>query len=92
MLKCIVKTTGQFMLLTRNGPIKVGVATVVEKDEFVFSRIRNGDLELLADNLPESVTQEALLSAGSVELLMESLKKPANTQETNPKTSKKKAV
>jgi hypothetical protein len=79
------------MLLTRNGPIKVGVATVVEKDEFVFSRIRNGDLELLADNLPESVTQEDLNTAGSVAVLVESLKKPVEPVAT-PKTSKKKAV
>ena len=35
MTKCIVKTTGQFMLLTRSGSIKAGTATVVEKDEFV---------------------------------------------------------
>lgn len=90
MNKCIVKTTGSFMLLTRSGSINVGIATVVEKDSFVAERIRKGDLEVLADNLPANLTQDDLLDAGSVEKLMESLK-PKAEPVTKTKTSAKKA-
>ena len=76
MNKCIVKTTGSFMLLTRTGPINVGVATLVEKDSFVADRIRKGDLELIADNLPAHLDQRDLLAAGSVEALMSKLREP----------------
>ena len=89
MTKCIVKTTGQFMLLTRSGSIKVGTATVVEKDEFVASRLRNGDLELLQDNLPDSVTQEDLITAGSVEALMVSLNPKEASASPKAKATKK---
>ena len=95
MNKCIVKTTGGFMLLTRTGPINVGVATVVEKDSFVSDRIRKGDLELIADNLPAHLDQQDLLVAGSVEALMNKLKEskaePKLMAETpsKAKTSKK---
>jgi hypothetical protein len=61
------------MLLTRSGPINVGVATLVEKDGFVSDRIRKGDLELLADDIPRTVTQADLKEAGSVEELLKNL-------------------
>ena len=80
MNKCIVKTTGSFMLLTRSGSINVGIS----------DRIRKGDLEVLADNLPANLTQDDLLDAGSVEKLMESLK-PKAEPVTKTKTSAKKA-
>ena len=78
------------MLLTRSGPIDVGIATVVEKDSFVSQRIRKGDLEVLADNLPANLTQDDLLDAGSVENLLESLK-PKAEPVSKTKTSAKKA-
>lgn len=90
MNKCIVKTTGSFMLLTRSGSINVGIATVVEKDSFVSDRIRKGDLEVLADNLPVNLTQDDLRTAGSVENLLESLK-PKAEPVSKTKTSAKKA-
>lgn len=90
MNKCIVQTTGPFMLLTRSGPINVGIATVVEKDSFVSDRLRRGDLEVLADNLPANLTQDDLLDAGSVENLLESLR-PKAEPVSKTKTSAKKA-
>lgn len=91
MTQCIVKTTGQFMLLTRSGPVNVGVATLVEKDGFVSDRIRKGDLELLADDLPHTITQADLTTAGSVEALLSGLSVPTSVDifDLKPKSKSK---
>lgn len=93
MTQCIVKTTGQFMLLTRSGPINVGVATLVDKDGFVSDRIRKGDLELLADDIPQTVTQADLKEAGSVEALVGKLSAstPTDMFDLKPKSKSKTA-
>lgn len=87
MAKCIVKTTGQFMLSTDDGYIFAQVPTVIERNQFVGSRIGLGQLQVLAEVVPPETTQEQLVAfKGTVEEFVKSLNKPVE----DPKTQAKK--
>jgi len=59
----IVKTAGAFMLCALDGftpDINSGVATLVPESAFVLSRIKIGQLVVLAKDVPNTLTQDGV--------------------------------
>lgn len=57
MMKCIVETTGEFMLLTNHSEeIPAHRPAVIIKDAFVEIKLERGELRVLAQVLPKEAT------------------------------------
>ncbi len=89
----IVKTTGSFMLCPYDGGatplIEANRPTLCPLTPFVQYRVKIGQLKVLAEDVPETATQEGLQAAESVEAYLESLKPKAPTPPAStPKTKK----
>ena len=89
----IVKTTGSFMLSPYDGGatplIEANTPTLCSLTPFVSYRVKLGQLSILAENVPEQATQEALDAAESIEEYLESLKPKADPVKPQPTKSKK---
>ena len=89
----IVKTTGSFMLSPYDGGatplIEANTPTLCSLTPFVSYRVKLGQLSILAENVPEQATQEALDAAESIEEYLESLKPKSDPVKPQPTKSKK---
>ena len=87
----IVKTTGSFMLSPYDGGatplIEANTPTLCSLTPFVSYRIKLGQLSILAENVPEQATQEALDAAESLEEYLKSLEPKTPTPPTKSKKS-----
>lgn len=88
----IVKTTGSFMLCPYDGGatplIEADTPTLCSLTPFVDYRVKTGQLSILADNVPDTATQEGLQAAEGVEAYLESLK--PKSEPVKPQVSKTK--
>lgn len=88
----IVQTTGSFMLCPYDGGatpnIEANVPTLTRRTPFVDYRVKLGQLNILAENVPDTATQEGLQAAESVESYLESLK--PKSEPVKPQVSKTK--
>ena len=89
----IVQTTGSFMLCPYDGGatpnIEANVPTLTRRTPFVGYRVMLGQLNILAEDVPDTATQEGLQAAESVESYLESLKpKSEPVKPQVPKTKK----